>query len=89
MEDKASDATAVLIGMPDFVVQAATEEDGEVWLLVETVATVMGCAGCGTRAKAKGRRDTPVRSVATNGHRPALHRLERKMVPCQTTPRRR
>ncbi len=29
--DEGSDAAAVLVGMPEFVVRAASEEDGEVW----------------------------------------------------------
>jgi hypothetical protein len=29
--------------MPSFVVKAAAEEDDEVWLLVETPATTVGC----------------------------------------------
>src|SRR5947199_10873410 len=53
--------------MPEFVVLAATEEDGEVWLLVETTATTTGCAGCGVRAEPKGRRETTVRDLPVAG----------------------
>ena len=42
--DKDSDAAAVLVGMPEFVVRAAVEEDGEVWVLIETPAALTGCA---------------------------------------------
>ena len=34
-----SDPAAVLVGMPEFVVRAAVEDDGEVWMLVETPAS--------------------------------------------------
>jgi transposase len=53
--------------MPEFVVLAAVEQDGEVWLLVETRATTTGCAGCGVRARPKGRRETTVRDLPVAG----------------------
>jgi hypothetical protein len=43
--DEGSDAAAVLIGMPEFVVRAAVEEAGEVWVLVETPPAPTGCPG--------------------------------------------
>jgi transposase len=67
VESKGSDVAAVLVGMPEFVVLAAVEEDGEVWLLVETTATTVGCASCGGRAKPKGRRETTVRDLPVAG----------------------
>jgi transposase len=65
--DEGSDAAAVLVGMPEFVVRAAVEEDGEVWVLIETPAALTGCAGCGTRAQSKGRRRTKVRDLGCGG----------------------
>jgi transposase len=62
-----SDLAAVLIGMPEFVVLAAVEEDGEVWLLAETTNTSTGCPSCGGRAKAKDRRQTTVRDLPAAG----------------------
>ena len=67
MELKSSDAAAVLVGMPEFVVKAAVEDGDEVWLLVETKATATGCPSCGVRAKAKDRRETKVRDLPAAG----------------------
>ena len=53
--------------MPEFVVLAAVAHDGEVWLLVETPSTDIGCASCGGRAKAKDRRETTVRDLPVAG----------------------
>ena len=67
MEAQGSDTAAVLVGMPEFVVLAAMEDAGEVWLLVETRASEAGCATCGTRARPKGRRETMVRDLPAGG----------------------
>lgn len=67
MEAQGSDTAAVLVGMPEFAVLAAMEDAGEVWLLVETRATEVGCASCGTRARPKGRRETMVRDLPAGG----------------------
>ncbi len=42
MESKGSDAAGVLVGMPEVMVIAAVEDDGELWLLVETKDSVTG-----------------------------------------------
>jgi hypothetical protein len=49
------------------VVLAVAEDDGELWLLVETEASLAGCSSCGARAKAKGRRETRVRDLTVAG----------------------
>lgn len=67
MESKGTDVGAVLVGMPEFVVLAATEHDGEVWLLVETTAVTVGCPSCGVRATPKDRRETTVRDLPVAG----------------------
>lgn len=67
MESKGSDAAAVLVGMPGFVVLAAVEDDGELWLLVETTASTVGCPSCGVRAKPKDRRETTLRDLPVAG----------------------
>lgn len=67
MVNEGSDAAAVLVGMPEFVVRAAFEESGEVWVLLETPAAPTGCPACGTRAQSKGRRRTKVRDLETAG----------------------
>ena len=50
-----------------FRLRAATEDDGELLMLVETTASVVGCSGCGTRAQSKGRRRTKVRDLPVGG----------------------
>ncbi len=50
-----------------FRLRAATEDDGELLMLVETTASVVGCSGCGTRARSKGRRRTRVRDLPVGG----------------------
>jgi transposase len=56
-----------VLGLPGFVLLAASEEDGELHLLVETTATQTGCAECGTRARSKGRTVVQVRDMAAGG----------------------
>jgi transposase len=67
VKSEGSDTAAVLVGMPEFVVLSAVEEDGEVWLLVETRTSVTACPSCGVRAKAKDRRETMVRDLPVAG----------------------
>jgi transposase len=60
-------AADVVLGLDGFVVQAAHEVEGELWLAVETAADFVGCSGCGTRARSKGRPATVVRDMACGG----------------------
>ena len=46
MGDRSSDASARL-GMEGFVVLSQSEGDGELYVLVETTATVAGCPSAG------------------------------------------
>lgn len=78
MANEGSDAAAVLVGMPEFVVRAAVEEEGEVWVLIETPATATGCPACGTRAQSKGRRRTKVRDLEAGGRPVALAWAKRR-----------
>ncbi len=57
----------VLLGLDGLVVLGATEEEGELWLLVETPRRVVACATCGTKAKSKGRVTVVVRVMASGG----------------------
>lgn len=45
----------------------ATEGEGGLLMLVETREGVVGCSGCGTRARSKGRCRTRVRDLPTGG----------------------
>jgi transposase len=70
----------VVLGLEGFAVRAATEENGELWLAVETTAERVGCAGCGTRARSKGRPVSEVRDMAFGG-RPVRWRKHRWYCP--------
>jgi transposase len=58
-----SEGATTLLGMPEFVVGAQIDIDGEWWLAVETTASVVGCEGCGTRSVGHGRRRVRVRDL--------------------------
>jgi hypothetical protein len=62
MIDGSSGATA-LLGMDEFVVLAMTEEDGELFISVETTADIAGCGSCGVRATGHGRSVIQIRSA--------------------------
>ena len=66
MGDRTGDASA-LLGMDGFVVLSQTEEDGEVWVLVETTADVAGCPSCGVRATGHGRSVLEIRDLPSGG----------------------
>jgi len=66
MGDRSGDASA-LLGMDGFVVHSQTEEDGELWVLVETTADVAGCPSCGVRATGHGRSVVQVRDLPFGG----------------------
>jgi hypothetical protein len=59
--------TVALLGLDGFVVLAAADAGGEVELLVETTAELVGCRGCGAVARAKDRRSTWVRDLPVGG----------------------
>ena len=66
MGDRSSDASA-LLGMEGFVVLSQSEEGGELWVLVETTATVAGCPSCGVKATGHGRSVIQVRDLPAGG----------------------
>jgi hypothetical protein len=45
----------MLVGLAGFAAGVSELVDGELWPWVETVADVVGCSGCGTRAVGHGR----------------------------------
>jgi len=57
----------MLVGLAGFVAGVSELVDGELWLWVETVADVVGCSGCGTRAVGHGRSVTLVRDLPMAG----------------------
>jgi len=59
--------TAALLGLDGFEVLAAAEAGGEVELLVQTTAGLVGCPLCGAVARAKDRRPTWVRDLPVAG----------------------
>ncbi len=61
------DSARVLLGLDRLVVLGAEEQEGELWLLVETPPRVVACTSCGTRAKSKGRATVAIRDMAAGG----------------------
>jgi len=66
MGDRSRDASA-LLGMEGFVVLSQSEEDGELYVLVETTANVAGCPSCGVKATGHGRSVVEVRDLPAGG----------------------
>ncbi len=75
------DSIGVLIGLDGFRLVGAVEVDGEVWQLVETTDTVVGCPACGTRARPKDRRTVRLRDLAVAG-RPAVLGWHKRIWRC-------
>lgn len=67
MTDVTLSLDAALFGMDGFVVLATCEIDGELELLVETTADLVGCPSCGAVARSKDRRPTWVRDLPLAG----------------------
>ena len=71
MEDATASVPAALVtgllGLDGFAVLATAEVDGELELLVETTAGLVGCPGCGAVARSKDRRPTWVRDLPLAG----------------------
>ena len=67
MTDATASVDAALFGLDGFVVLATCEIDGELELLVETTADLVGCPGCGAVARAKDRRPSWVRELPLAG----------------------
>jgi len=62
-----SRGATMLVGLAGFAAGVSELVDGELWLWVETVADVVGCSGCGTRAVGHGRSVTLVRDLPMAG----------------------
>lgn len=70
MQRQAKSADVMMLGLPEFRVLVAGEVDGEVELLVETTATVVGCWGCGVAVTDVPRRPSRRSLVAVASLRP-------------------
>src|SRR3974390_745604 len=66
MDDRSGGSTA-LLGMDGFVVLTQIDTEGEIWMLVETTADVVGCPRCGVRAVGHGRSEVQVRDLPGSG----------------------
>ncbi len=72
---------ACWFGAPGFVVLDVIDRDVELVVEVETTATIVGCAACGTRARAKDRRWVTVRDAPAGG-RPVRVRWRKRIWSC-------
>ena len=81
MAGEDSSLDVAVLGLDGFRLLGATDDDGELLMLVETTATVVGRAGCGTRARSKGRRRTKVRDLPVGG-RPAVLVWSKRVWRC-------
>jgi transposase len=72
MSDDTTSVTAALIGLAGFEVLAAADAGGEVEVLVQTTADLVGCPSCGAVARAKDRRPTWVRDLPVAGRQVVL-----------------
>ena len=62
--DAIGSVTAVLFGLDGFAVLAAADAGGELELMIETTADLVGCPECGAVATSKDRRPTWVADLA-------------------------
>jgi transposase len=67
VKDSTTAITAALIGLDGFEVLAAADAGGELELLVQTTADLVGCPSCGAVARAKDRRPSWVRDLPVAG----------------------
>jgi transposase len=71
-----------LLGLDGFQVVSAELVGGEWQLVVQTTATVVGCAGCGVRATPHGRRTVRVRDLPIGG-RPVVLCWRKRLWRCR------
>ena len=62
-----SGSGSILLGLDGFEVTAAEVIDDEWRLAVQTIATTVGCAACGSQARLHGRRTVEVRDLPIGG----------------------
>jgi transposase len=71
-----------LLGLDGFEVLAAQVAAGEWQLEVQTIATLVGCIGCGIRAELHGRRTVRVRDLPIGG-RPVVLAWRKRLWRCR------
>jgi transposase len=76
-----SASASMLLGLDGFEVLAAEVTAGEWQLVVQTTAELVGCAGCGARAEAHGRRAARVRDLPVGG-RPVVLVWRKRIWRC-------
>ena len=76
-----AESIGALVGLDGFRLVGAVEAGGELWQLVETTATIVGCRSCGTRARSKGRRLVRLRDLRVTG-RPAVLGWRKRIWRC-------
>ena len=70
METNATRMCALLVGLPDVNVIGVEDDKGQpLRVHIETIATITGCSGCGTRAWSKGLRSPLGRWRVRRAHR--------------------
>ena len=72
---------SVLLGVDGFEVVSAELVGGEWQLAVQTLATVIGCVGCGVHATPHGRRTVWVRDLSIGG-RPVVLAWRKRIWRC-------
>ena len=75
-----SDDATALVGMPELVVRAQVQRDGEWWLAVETPPALRWCPRCGVRAVGHGRSRTTVRDLPIAGTPTVLVFARRRLL---------
>jgi transposase len=82
MGQHGSASASKLLGLNGFDILAAEIVAGEWQLTVQTTAMEVGCAGCGVRAEAHGRRTVRVRDLPTGG-RPVVLLWRKRIWRCR------
>ena len=83
MEDDTTSVTAALFGLAGFEILAAADAGGELEMLVQTTADLVGCPECGAVARAKDRRPTWVRDLPIGG-RPVVICWVKRIWACRS-----
>jgi transposase len=73
---------SLLLDLDGFEVMSAELAAGEWQLAVQTTAAMVGCAGCGVRAEAHGRRTVRVRDLPAGG-RPVVLCWRKRIWRCR------